>query len=431
MSADGLLEKIGKKGDRLWTGKLHEVDRDTGMYIPLREPTPPAWSLLYRIGLQDESGIRTFAFFPLLFPIDALHFVARIFLFPLVWLLWWTEKRVALWLGRYYFCPVCHNLMDEPLVYCPNRSCKRVQARLRPSFNSLFVRTCPACGEGRWRILGQRFLSPPEPLVCRHTEKTSGCYHPQPVPLLAGKCRSVYIGLAGTTVRAKHSVMAHLFRHLAGQGIRKVSYQPAWDLSELELKLCDQVLHRAFREDTRRCEVPGEQYTLGLTLPLQAEGKKHLLVFHNIAQHWLGKTEILARTGLNWNLLRTLVFVIDAAQMDALTTETAAPQVETYTRLVRAVEEYCGLRPGSTLPFRVAVVLALPGKPAAARRRGASGEMPPEKVERLLAERDPALYALLRRTVPPGRLRFFGGSIPPDLEVARTRWLQDVLEWAV
>src|SRR5262245_45650435 len=213
MDPDHLKKKIARQAAALWGGRLPEPE-DKG-YIPLDESGPPGWSLIYQtLHALEEMGeplwmwAVVLVFFLPMAAVDLVHFPLRFVMYPLALLAWWVEKSLAAWLGLRYFCGVCHKSTDVPWVYCPNGRCRRrVQTRLRPRFNSLFLRTCPACGRGRWWLLGQRFLWRPKPLVCRHTETVSGCYRPLRLSALIGRYPVKHLAVMGTTVRAKHAVM--------------------------------------------------------------------------------------------------------------------------------------------------------------------------------------------------------------------------------
>ncbi len=261
MNHDALLTKIGRLGDRLWRDQLSPNDAN-GKVIPLQEEPHDAWSLLFRLRLwlgirpgRPTLGWLLYAIgLPLFAVIDVIQVFMRLLLYMPVLIVWWLEKQLAIGFGRYYYCPFCFQRMDEPLVFCPQPGCRRVQSRLKPMLLSLFFRRCPSCGVTQWKILGQRFSAVAGPFVCRHTARVSGCYRPNPVPALTGCCRATYIGFLGSTVRAKHSVMAHLFRHMIAGDVNRMAFEPAWELAQLEIQLCDQLLHRAFWQDTRHCE---------------------------------------------------------------------------------------------------------------------------------------------------------------------------------
>jgi len=94
--------------------------------------------------------------------------------------------------------------------------------------------------------------------------------------------------------------------------------------------------------------------------------------------------------------------------------------VEVYSRFVRVVEEYFGLKPSEPLPFKVAVALALPEDSATLTSTDAA---------KALHENAPALYSLLERTVSKKRLRFFGGPIPVEMDLATTLWCNAAFQW--
>ncbi len=429
-----LFRKIGKHGDSLWAGKLPE--KYGGLEIPLDSSAPFHWSFLYHLfGKLEDAGepwslwvVVWLSLFPLAI-LDSAQLLIRGLLYPLVLLIWWCEKRLALFQGRRYFCAVCHKLMDDPWVYCLNPRCpRRVQTRLRPTFNSLFIRRCLVCDHSRWLLLGQRHRFPPQPLVCRHTYKLSGCYHPLRIPALQGQA-TLHFAIVGTTVAAKHTVMSHMFHQLTGSSSDE-SYRTAWDVSQMELELSRQILYRGFEEDTSRYETPGRHYTLAWTFVLQPVGSGSHLVFHNMLNSWFSDTHDLAKHGANWKILKGLLFVIDPRLMWQEPSVDALPQAEIYARLLRTVEEYCVLRPGRPVPFKVAVLLPLPPKmfdffaKSAALHKASS-----TTIEHILAQQDPALFSLLRRTVPRQRLCFFGGWLPPRPDFTQTPWIDHALKW--
>lgn len=170
---------IVEAGCALWKGGL--AKRKAEGPIPLDEFGPPGWSLLYltfqsveRLANKDQktpqelflTGLLMLlspAWFAVFLMVDLVHLPIRFLFYLLVLAAWWGERRLALFLGRRIFCPICHQVMDDPWVFCPNACCPQpVQPRLRPRFHSLFLRTCSSCGRGRWFLLGQRFLFRPK-----------------------------------------------------------------------------------------------------------------------------------------------------------------------------------------------------------------------------------------------------------------------------
>ena len=426
MGLQQLLQQIGQKGDALLNERLPRVDED-GIYVPLRantNQTPLLTGLL--MSYANESGrggiFITIMALPVVVPLDLLQLILRCIVYPLILAAWWCERRLSRLLGRSYFCPLCSNPMGEPLVYCEH--CRRVQTRLIPLIESLFTRTCD-CGKTTWRLQGQYLWRRPQPLVCRDTEHISGCYRPHALPDLAGKTSSHHLAIAGTTTRAKHAVMAYLFRHLIAGGSRLGPFRTAWDMSALELQLCD-TLAESFSFDTGPCEQPGKRYTLSLSFVLRPHRGGRLLVFHNVAQPWLASTPLLAKNVLNWKLIPGLVFVVDPDRMGVIHDPNQLPQSEIFSRLLRVIEEYCFLPAGAVLSQRVAVVLPLPSGPPSENPEPSMGDA---EVRRQVWERDPALYALLVESVKAGRLRFFAGPIPRGFDLEQTRWLNEVLAW--
>jgi len=301
---------------------------------------------------------------------------------------------------------------------------------LRPRFNCLFQQPCVSCGRRSWSLLGLPLGKPPNTLVCRQTGTLSGCYHPITIPALQGR-RVVHAGLAGVTLAAKHGVMAHLFAQLVEHGTGGAGYRPGWEVTGLELQLCQAILYRAFETDTSACETPGRRWTLAWTAVFEPQGAGRTLAFHNIVDQLLTDTDQLARNSLNWKDLDSLILVLDPAQLGLKIDPHLRQPVEIWSRLVRVIEEYCSAPAGQCLPCKVAVVLAVP-------ERGHSlAFLPAElkqgltalEVERIVRENDPALAALLRRTVAGRKLRFFGGIIPQTFDLTQTRWLEAALRW--
>ena len=192
-----------------------------------------------------------------------------------------------------------------------------------------------------------------------------------------------------------------------------VAYQPAWEVTQLEVQLCEELLAEAFTKDTSHCEMPGKRYSLSWTAVFQALQQRRLLVFHSIVSRWLESTHLLARHTLNWKVMDGLVLVIDPDQLQSQGEPSQLSAAEIYSRLLRVIEEYCVLSPGQPLPCKVAVALVLPeGHSLLGRGVDAHGGIASLTAETLLHQHDPALIALLQRTVPPQRLRFFGGTVP-------------------
>ncbi|MFO0877896.1 MAG: hypothetical protein U0840_11130 [Gemmataceae bacterium] len=431
MTAQQLIDQIGDEGDALLKTRLRRVD-DDGDYVPINQGSsrPVLLSAMLVASLERIGpGSVAIAIPALLFlaPIDLILVVVRFLLFPFVLTAWWLERRLARFLRRSFFCPLCSNPMQEPFVYCPK--CKTVQPRLRPYPEALFWRTCE-CGATRWSILGQFLLRRPQPLVCRDTEHITGCYRPHPLASLAGTNTSRHIALAGSSIRSKHAVMAHLFYHLTSGTTQRGSFAPAWDMSELELELSEKVLYRAFRVDTSVCEKPGNRYTLSLSFVLRRKRSGELLAFHNLAQPWLESTPLLVKNVLNWKLIHGMIFVLDPEQLGKVPEAKLLPQVEIYSRILRVIEEYCVLPVGRTLPLQLAVLLPIPaGQAAALNLPGTRGELPQQQVQQLIRDREPGLHALLCRSIAPGKLRFFGGILPDKLDPDQSTWIARALEW--
>jgi hypothetical protein len=223
--------------------------------------------------------------------------------------------------------------------------------------------------------------------------------------------------------------MSHLFHRLTGSSSGE-SYRTGWDVSQKELELCGQILYRGFEKDTIRYETPGRHYTLAWTFVLQPVGRGSRLVFHNILNSWFLDTHDLAMHGANWKILEGLLFIIDPRRMQQEPSVDVLPQAEIYARLLRTVEEYCLLRPGSPVPFKVAVLLPFPPKMTVFFSNSAAlHKTSSTTIEQVVAQQDPALVSLLRRTVPRQRLCFFGGCLPPRPGLTQTSWIDHALKW--
>jgi hypothetical protein len=436
VEGDSLVQEIGRQSEALWEQRL--PSRFQGRQHPFIERAPPWWSLSYRLVTRlDALGepvwlwVVTLVVIVPLVVLDLVHALVRLVLWPIVLVLWWLEKRWALWRGWYYFCPFCHHRMEDPWVYCDQPKChRRVQPSLRPQYNSLFIRRCCSCARSRWAVLGQRLLFPPRTLVCRHTPTTSGCHRILGVPDLAGRLAVHHVALAGTSLRARHALMAHLFDQLTDPDERGRAWEPAWTISALEMQLCREVLCRAFEQDTEFCERPGERYSLAWTFLLRA-GRRGLC-FHHLLGAWFDRTESLAENGTNQEALHGLILCLDPDDLVAGVPPGNLPPEEIYARLVRVAEEYLALAPGQRLPWRVALVVGVTERQEALSDLyeagpGGAGE---KEVEAVLRHYVPGLLALVQRTVGRGRVRCFAGPIPPECDPAATRWLQAVARWA-
>jgi hypothetical protein len=369
-----LLGQIGREGDALWDGQI-ESEAD-GSYVDIRDVPPEVFQ-------------------------SPLHDIAIALGLVIAGVLWRLERAVSSMLGRTYFCPLCHNPMEEPLVSCPH--CRRVQSRLRPTVGGVFIRRC-RCGGGRWRVLGSLF-SPPKPLVCRDTESFTGCYRPHRIPDLAGRHRSINAAILGTSVAAKHAFMADMLTQLARR------HRPAWSMSKLELRLCREVLVKGFEEDTTRYESPGCRYTLSRTLILHGR-RRTLWVFHNLLNTWLVSEEALHKNAPFWGRVRGILIVIDGDRLAGADPVGADHPAELYSRTLRDIEKLGLVSPGDALPMNVAVVVACSsrekmGDLLSHAQPGIGGP-----VKSAVMGRDPALHGLLVRTVHPKKLRFWAWVAP-------------------
>src|SRR5215211_3741526 len=106
--ADDLVRTIARVGDALWDGELD--DHNHGVYVDINEAPPEHTT-------------------PLTAPFVAIGYLVA---YPA----WLAERKLSRLLGRSYFCPLCHNPMEEALVYCPE--CRRVQSRLFPAPGGVF-----------------------------------------------------------------------------------------------------------------------------------------------------------------------------------------------------------------------------------------------------------------------------------------------------
>jgi hypothetical protein len=436
VEGDSLVREIGRQAEALWENRL--PIRDRGRPHPFVERAPPWWSLSYRLLVLLEQQnepvwlwVVTLLVIVPLVAFDLVHALARLLLWPIVLGLWWVEKRWALAREWHYFCPLCHHRMDDPWVYCDQPRCRRrVQPSLRPQFNSLFIRRCHGCTHSRWAVLGQRWLFPPRTLLCRHTPTTSGCHRVLGIPDLAGRLAVRHVALAGTSLRARHALMAHLFDQLTWEEGGGRAWEPGWAVSALELQLCREVLCRAFEQDTEFCERPSEHYSLAWTFLLRAGSRG--LCFHHLLGSWFDRTDALAENGTNQEALHGLIFFLDPDDVVEGVPPGSLPPEEIYARIVRVTEEYCALPPGRRMPWRVALVLGVTERQEALRDLFEAGPAGAEEqeVEETLRRYVPGLLALVRRTVGRGRVRCFAGPIPPECDPQATSWLQAVAHWA-
>jgi hypothetical protein len=421
MDSQQLIAQLRRTGDALYVGGPISRKDSSDRYVPFEAhvywPVPLVERALTRWG---RAGL---VLVPPALVIDlargALLVLRWFVVWPVVALVCWGERKLAHRLGRdNYFCPLCCNPMKDPCVYCPK--CRRVQPRLG-SWSGLLYHTCE-CKQHRWLVPG-RFLSRrPGPAVCRDTDEFLGCYLPHALPdELAGRFGSRHVAIAGTSSRVKHAVMASLFVQATRAKVAGIGQlEPAWDLSRLELSLFEALLAGGSGLDGDDLDRPGEHYVLAQSFILRPVQSSELLVFHNVPNSWLTETLALARGGRNWKSTKGLVFVLDTQRMGEAVDEAKVPQSEAYSRLVRVIEEFCSLRAGAQLPLRVAVVIPVFGE----KSLGA-------KPEEYLKRNDPALHALMTRTVAPQNLRFWSGSVGSDArdDTGRTRWAHEVLEW--
>ena len=423
------LREIGELGDSQWRQRLS--DSDAGAYVRLKDGPPPYWSIVYRVYRWAESqpdspdryGVLVVAAVFLVW-IDVVVGLIRVALLPLLLLAWWCERGLARLLGRTFLCPLCHNPMRDPYVFCS--SCRRVQGQLRPTVNSLFIYCCARCGETRWPVLGNYLGGSPRPLVCRDTRGHRGCYYPHPLTGLAGTSAARHVAIVGPALASKHAFLGHLVAQVVSGGDR--GYRPANTLAGLEFDLMKQRFMNALQGDTADCEQPGKRYSLARTLVLQAP-RRALFVLHNLCNSWLADEERLFTDGISWSDISSLVFVVDGAVSRANGGEGAMSHAEVYSRVVRVVEKDLRLNPGTLLPFQVAVVLPFPPHAFPVQGSGVSGRLAEADAEAHLWREAPAFCAMLRRTMAPHKLRFFGGVLDSKLDLLRGRWLQEVADW--
>lgn len=438
MSADELTRLIGHEGDALFHPTLGKTDQ-AGNVIPFVPPTfnpevmltarvldaiatapsPGAW-----IGLASLMLLAPF--------VDFARLIAQGTYFPFALLVWRLERSLSRWKQRSFFCPLCTNSMEDPLVCCPH--CLQIQPRIQPTWTAPLIWRCD-CGKGSWSTIGQYAIKCPHLLVCRPQPHVTGCYHLHPLRGLAGKYPTSHVALVGTSMRAKHSVMANLFAHTAsGFGRKQYEGVPATRVTDLELHLARTHLAQGFMIDTAACESPGEKYTLGLCFAMLTKQRRRLYAIHNIPMPWLSKADVLNRKSVNWRLIRNLVVVLDAELLGKIDASTPVPQAEILSRLIRVIEQYLDLQPGAELPHRLAVVLPLPPRHFFSELQTELGGVLPEGVEesrvrRVVRERDPALSALVSRCFRSNRVRFFSGPMPDSLDLSKTPWLANVLDW--
>jgi hypothetical protein len=228
--------------------------------------------------------------------------------------------------------------------------------------------------------------------------------------------------ILGTSVAAKHTFMAYMLNHLAER------HRPAWPLSELELRLCRAELAKGFEADTTRYETPGRVYTLARTLILHGRGRT-LWVFHNLLNNWLASEEEMQRNAPSWDRVGGMVIVIDGDRLARPESRIGDHAAELYSRTVRHIEEFCLLSPGELLPMRVAVVVACSTRQMMSELLARIPHAEGEAVKNAVMSHDPALHALLVRTVDPQKLKFWGWVAPSEVGRIVPSIAQDVGFW--
>lgn len=421
--AQQLIRQIGMQGDAsLKSGMLS--DHDAKGYIYLKDEQLPYWSLWYIFCRWTNYGpLSSIAFF-FLGPLDLLQVPFRLILWPCCVLIWKAERHLGHWLRRKHLCGICHHAMPDPFVYC--KYCQRVQGLLRPSFGALFWRRCAGCGRSGWPTLGDYLCWAPKPLVCRDSAKSKGCYTPLDPQIPSGHAMRQY-AILGPTLRAKHAFMGHLIRSLTLAGAAPRQFEPLGNLSELECRLCAEVLSSAKERDTSSCEVPGKRYTLMRSMRLQRN--KRQVVLHNIAHPWLRSEDTLYRDSLRWRDVTGLMFVLDERLLAIDASHPQASHVEVLSRLIRVVEKDMSLLPGSPLPFKVVVVLPVAENSRLASQVDARGIMSVKNIKDAIQSLSPGLLALLRRSVEKRNLGFYGGVLPNHASQNSTAWLSDLRRW--
>lgn len=429
MSFDGLVQTIGQQGDMLWNDKLATLNRH-GRGFPLNKSEKGIWLTywLFKSFLPHYPRWRIVlvVFVAPIIICEPVILLLRLPTYLFVSLLWRLRRSFAHKAGRSFLCPLCYNPMKDPYYYCPR--CKEIQPLLEPRINCLFFRTC-SCGKSIWSIWGQYSGRKYKNLVCRNTERYFGCYRPYRLHKLAG-CSSKYYVLTGTSVRAKHAVMAHLFQYLTVVGLENEGIlAPAWPITQTELELCRRYLcevlshqsHDASAKYPLAKEKLGKKYSLAQSFALASSGGQTAHVFHNLPNRLFAQTKEITKFDLEWNSIRCLIIVIDVKRRSRL------PWSEQYSRLVRVIEEYLELEIGKHLPIKIAIVVPYQG--SAAPR--ASLHSTSDQVRDEIMKTDPTLGALLQRTTAEKDVRFFGGPIPEKFDLQQTAWLGELAEWII
>jgi hypothetical protein len=199
-------------------------------------------------------------------------------------------------------------------------------------------------------------------------------------------------------------------------------------MSKLELSLFRYVLRRGFEEDTTRYEAPGHTYTLARTFILHGR-KGALWVFHNLLNSWLVSEEELHRYHPTWSRVGSLLFVLDGERLARPVPGSSDPPVELFSRMLRDIEKFCLLRPNRFLPMRVAVVVACPSHEMMSELFLKADRPADEPFKSVVMSLDPALHALLLRTVAPKRLRFWGWVAPFNVDQTSPLAAQEVGRW--
>jgi hypothetical protein len=426
-----LCQRVGQLGDERLARRLFPPGKRPPALDP--DTDPPLWSLVYRLWVWTEERGGTVRdwlvllalvplilfFFPALLALDILHALVRVPLYLIVVRVWRLERWRRVRLGLTYFCEHCFNNMISPVLLCPTLGCRhRLQPTLRPTYNSLLTRLCPGCRRTWWWVIGHHSRRRSGALVCMGGQGNRGCGRQLTLPALAGRKRR-HIALVGTSVRARHVILAECLRALEEGRVGRQRCIADGQLGRFEAELARQVLCRSYSQDTRPLDHPGQKYSLAHSLVLEPVGRDPAVVFHNLLASWIETSHRLAQKACNWNVTQRLLLVVDAQRVSREEQLRGLPDAEVYSRLVRDVEEFLGWPLGEPVPLRTAVVLAwppgetkVPGDPAG-----------------WLAANDAALSALLRLSLRPRQLAIFTGAIPADPHLSGTDWLSKALAW--
>lgn len=435
MSLTSLVREIGILGDEYSQHAICQTSADGEPYPfdPSKSLHISSWSLVdrcYERIAAPNGEISSFLQWVALFvvvlflgPLDLIHALVRISIFPCIYGLWWLDRRLMALRSRAFFCPNCFNPMKEPLVYCA--ACRTPQPQLRPTFGNLLIRKCdnPDCpSPSRWFLLGQAFKTP-GPIACRNTPSFKGCCLPHRCFELVDGCQSKHAIVIGPSIECKHAVMGHLLAYLHHVGARKAKFVPVGELDRLEYDLFVSHLSHAFRVNTVLAEKPGKKYELATSLLLRSTRRKQLLAFHNIPVGATASDAAMRRNVPGAELNPSVIFVLNEAWLVSSDGEDQS-HVEVFSRFVRRVQRRFDMAPVKKLSTPLHLVLPVPLNSPLRQYAKASGIVPSETTQQLLRRNDSAFYSLVSACVKPNCVRFYGGLLPDEVKTDSCVWLQ-------